>query len=70
MIITLDEGEYPIGDFEIEFAYTTITMIMIMITIMIIIIIIIIIRTLLDNTVTGISSSFHFVKKRHVNHNV
>ena len=72
MIINLDEGEYPIGDFEIEFAYTTITMIMIMITIMIIIIIIIIIiiRTLLDNTVTGISSSFHFVKKRHVNHNV
>ena len=68
MIINLDEGEYPIGDFEIEFAYTTITMIMIMITI--IIIIIIIIRTLFDNTVTRNSSSFHFVEKRHVNHHV
>ena len=70
MIINLDEGEYPIGDFEIEFAYTTITMIMIMITIIIIIIIIIIIRTLFDNTVTRNSSSFHFVEKRDVNHHV
>ena len=68
MIINLDEGEYPIGDFEIEFAYTTITMIMIMI--MITIIIIIIIRTLFDNTVTRNSSSFHFVEKRDVNHHV
>ena len=68
MIINLDEGEYPIGDFEIEFAYTTITMIMIMITI--IIIIIIIIRTLFDNTVTRNSSSFYLVEKRHVNHHV
>ena len=68
MIINLDEGEYRIGDFEGEFAYTTITMIMI--KIIIIMIIIIIIGTLLDSTVTGNSSSFHFVEKRHVNHHV
>ena len=69
MIINLDEGEYRIGDFEREFAYTTITMIMIKI-IIIMIIIIIIIGTLLDSTVTGNSNSFHFVEKRHVNHHV